>query len=85
MHFKSVVAQIPQSCMLCHKAWVSNTGEDMDVDKCIVAGGHSKYSSSRKFFRKFGGSDHPPRCFASKLRWNGAETYSHLHGTQSCG
>ncbi|GFW53817.1 hypothetical protein TNCV_3939111 [Trichonephila clavipes] len=35
--------------------------------------------------RKMGGPDLPPGCSASKLGWNRAKSYNHMHGAKSCG
>ncbi|GFW11508.1 hypothetical protein TNCV_3810271 [Trichonephila clavipes] len=71
----------------------SNIGEDMDVCKCIVPSRQEGTLNSRRAAgpldlgekgRDVGDlSPLSPECSPSKLGWNRAKPYCHLHGAQS--
>ncbi|GFT15946.1 hypothetical protein TNCV_3315121 [Trichonephila clavipes] len=70
----------------------SNPGVDMDVCKCIVPSRHGCTLNSRRAAsplvrlrkgKRSGDLWPPPECSPSKLGWNRAKSYCHLHGAQS--
>ncbi|GFW15269.1 hypothetical protein TNCV_174141 [Trichonephila clavipes] len=65
----------------------SNPGEDMDVCKCIGPLRHGGILNSRRAVSPFvwlvGGLCPPSGFSSSKLGWNRAKSFCHLHDAQS--